>query len=478
MSKKNGTRDEWFTPIPNAVLDEWMPRLSPAELRVVLYVLRRSAGFQKEWDQISLEQMMTGLVGSGGKRLDHGTGLSERACRGAIRSLVSRGALLREEAVAENGASDVPWYSLDLSWSPPKDTENGAGDITGVADSAMGRVAESARGEGGKTCQGGRVADFASHKRKNSPISPLAGEDEVGQVSPLVSSAKERDKERKTTPPPSSSSRGPGSITNLGGQAKLFDDDGKTENSSESLGRVEKETWVNGGRSKRAARKSWQAVSDEIKSLPEEAITGEARELAKVLGGKIPRIESARLERLSLYCIEVGGISHLATMVSSIGESLEHEARNPWSYLVKTLCPFPKNGSDKGGNEATSREVFERVYEAVQPRNTEDFFNEFVEEEEIPTADEDIRRSLEILQTIEGWPTEPADDREVLSALEEHFEEVAKRVPLHNTAEDYAEQVRSVGGLENALASTQQACPLAHFRAHLCEEAKFWRRIG
>ena len=384
MSKKNGTRDEWFTPIPNAVLDEWMPRLSPAELRVVLYVLRRTAGFQKEWDQISLEQMMTGLVGSGGKT----TRLRYRSQKDSVPGSYSFTCLSRR-ASARGGSLEKRCVEADLVLVKPLvDPRTSVGFPTGrgVGKATGGGCRYSDRGEGvGKT----------THKRKNSPISPLGGEDDVGEGSTPVSSPKEKVKERKATPP-SSSSRGQGWSTNPGEQRRLFDDDGKTGNHSESNGEGEKETRVNGDRSSRAASKSWQELSDDIQALSSERITSEAQELAEALGEKVPRIERGRLERLSLHMVETGNVPHLATVVSSIEKDLKFEARNPWSYLISTLHPLPEAEARNGTTDA--RESFLSAYESArpartlggaarrhhfegvgstQPRRTEDYFEEF-----------------------------------------------------------------------------------------------------
>jgi hypothetical protein len=42
--------------------DEQLPDLSGAELKVLLYIIRRTFGFKKDSDNISLSQMLTGLV--------------------------------------------------------------------------------------------------------------------------------------------------------------------------------------------------------------------------------------------------------------------------------------------------------------------------------------------------------------------------------------------------------------------------------
>ena len=49
-----GFRSPRYTQVPDEVFDELMPRLSGAELKVLLYIIRRTFGFKKERDNISL----------------------------------------------------------------------------------------------------------------------------------------------------------------------------------------------------------------------------------------------------------------------------------------------------------------------------------------------------------------------------------------------------------------------------------------
>ena len=75
-----------FTQVPNIVLDNMMSSLNESELKVLLYICRRTYGFHKEKDAISLSQLTDGIMVNG-ERLDKGTGLSKRAVVSAISSL-------------------------------------------------------------------------------------------------------------------------------------------------------------------------------------------------------------------------------------------------------------------------------------------------------------------------------------------------------------------------------------------------------
>nr|MDP9471051.1 replication protein [Chloroflexota bacterium] len=51
-----------FTQVPDELFDVLMPQLSDAELRVLLYIVRRTFGFKRDADAISLSQMVSGIT--------------------------------------------------------------------------------------------------------------------------------------------------------------------------------------------------------------------------------------------------------------------------------------------------------------------------------------------------------------------------------------------------------------------------------
>jgi len=59
------------TQVPDVILDFWLSELSGAELKVVLYVARRTYGFGKERDNISLTQIGSGIRKRDGSVLGH-----------------------------------------------------------------------------------------------------------------------------------------------------------------------------------------------------------------------------------------------------------------------------------------------------------------------------------------------------------------------------------------------------------------------
>ena len=68
-----------YTPTPDQIFDELLAPglLTEAELRVLLYIVRRTFGWKKELDNISLSQITGGIVRRDGTRLDWGAGVAK-----------------------------------------------------------------------------------------------------------------------------------------------------------------------------------------------------------------------------------------------------------------------------------------------------------------------------------------------------------------------------------------------------------------
>ena len=87
-AKRDFYYDGFSTPngtiVPDDVFDILMPQLTEAELRVLLYIVRRTFGFKKRSDTISLSQMVDGIKTRQGRILDRGTGMTRR---GVVRGI-------------------------------------------------------------------------------------------------------------------------------------------------------------------------------------------------------------------------------------------------------------------------------------------------------------------------------------------------------------------------------------------------------
>jgi hypothetical protein len=100
------------TIVPDDVFDFLAPRLSEAELRVLLYIVRRTFGFGKNADAISLRQLTDGIVARDGRILDYGTGMSRKGVIGGIKGLITKGIISVRKATSGDGDNEVNVYSL------------------------------------------------------------------------------------------------------------------------------------------------------------------------------------------------------------------------------------------------------------------------------------------------------------------------------------------------------------------------------
>jgi phage replication O-like protein O len=110
------------TQIPNDVFDTLMPQLSGGELKVLLYICRRTFGFQKDSDRISLSQISKGIITKTGKVLDHGTGLCKRHVITALKTLEKKNIITVTRIVDETGLYAVNTYRLNSS-APHREEE-------------------------------------------------------------------------------------------------------------------------------------------------------------------------------------------------------------------------------------------------------------------------------------------------------------------------------------------------------------------
>jgi phage replication O-like protein O len=125
------------TQVPNEVFDSLMPQLSGGELKVLLYICRRTFGFRKDSDRISLTQIAHGITTKAGRVLDQGTGLSKRQVQRALRVLESRKVIKVTRKVDDSGLHEINTYCLNIlssdKMSPPVETPVSGEVETGVS---------------------------------------------------------------------------------------------------------------------------------------------------------------------------------------------------------------------------------------------------------------------------------------------------------------------------------------------------------
>ena len=119
------------TPLPDDIYDEWAPLLGEAELKVLLYIVRRTLGFRKEADAISLTQFTGGIVARDGRVLDRGCGvMSRRHVIRALASLEDKGLIRATRGRNQSGGRAVTVYALWWEGGPNEAECRGSGRRT------------------------------------------------------------------------------------------------------------------------------------------------------------------------------------------------------------------------------------------------------------------------------------------------------------------------------------------------------------
>jgi hypothetical protein len=135
MSKKEGRTEYRFrgfdspngTIVPDVFFDELAPQLGEAELRVLIYIIRRTFGFKKNSDDISLKQLVEGITTKDGRVLDRGAGVGKPAAIRAVKSLEEKGVIVKRTNYSRERGDEPNTYTLRFSDTPgfSKETRGG-----------------------------------------------------------------------------------------------------------------------------------------------------------------------------------------------------------------------------------------------------------------------------------------------------------------------------------------------------------------
>lgn len=107
-----GFRAPQYTPVPDELFDILLPELSESELKVLLYIIRRTFGFKKDSDNISLRQMTDGIVTRDGKRLDYGAGISKTSVVRGVNGLIDKGVIVAIRNASKEKGDEPTTYRL------------------------------------------------------------------------------------------------------------------------------------------------------------------------------------------------------------------------------------------------------------------------------------------------------------------------------------------------------------------------------
>ncbi|MDP9379722.1 MAG: replication protein [Chloroflexota bacterium] len=103
-----------YTQVPDEFF-HLAPELLERHLKILLYVMRRTFGFRKDRDRISISQFLEGITTRDGRRLDRGCGLSKPSLLQGLRELREAGYLIATRAKGPDGGDSVTEYQLNLA---------------------------------------------------------------------------------------------------------------------------------------------------------------------------------------------------------------------------------------------------------------------------------------------------------------------------------------------------------------------------
>lgn len=134
MARPQQTDDFYFegfsspttTPVPDVVFDRLLARLKEAELKALLYIIRRTFGFKRDHDAISFNQFLRGITTRDGRVLDEGCGVKDRTTlSNALKSLEKKGIVLSTKGMDERGENQTTVYALRFAPGDPASHTSG-----------------------------------------------------------------------------------------------------------------------------------------------------------------------------------------------------------------------------------------------------------------------------------------------------------------------------------------------------------------
>jgi hypothetical protein len=101
------------TAVPDYVFDFLLEKLTGNELKALMYIIRRTFGFGKSADAISLSQFREGIKTKDGKVLNVGCGIGHnRLILAALTGLEKKGYVVSQKREATDGSKDTTIYKL------------------------------------------------------------------------------------------------------------------------------------------------------------------------------------------------------------------------------------------------------------------------------------------------------------------------------------------------------------------------------
>lgn len=116
-----------FVRLPNSFIEQELSRIeSLAELKIILYVMRHTWGFNEYhmWKKFTIDEFMHGRkTQNGERRFDEGTGLSDYGVKDGLAKAIEHGYLL-VKTDSKDKARIKKYYCLKIiELDPPKEVE-------------------------------------------------------------------------------------------------------------------------------------------------------------------------------------------------------------------------------------------------------------------------------------------------------------------------------------------------------------------
>ena len=92
--------------------------MTPAEFKVAAYIVRRTFGWKKDADSISLSQMVNGIRRRDGSYVDRGTGLHKDTVIKAIKGLLAKGVIVRQRNASPERGFEATTYAIRMQGDP------------------------------------------------------------------------------------------------------------------------------------------------------------------------------------------------------------------------------------------------------------------------------------------------------------------------------------------------------------------------
>ena len=115
------------TAVPDEIFDTLLSKLTGAELKVLLYICRRTYGFKKSSDDISLSQIVRGIQTKQGEVLDRGTGLNKSTVVRVLGALEEKKIIVRRRNSSVKRGNEPTTYALNFVHTPLVQNETRAG---------------------------------------------------------------------------------------------------------------------------------------------------------------------------------------------------------------------------------------------------------------------------------------------------------------------------------------------------------------